>query len=163
MNSKGISIATPLILFIGLIVGLVLITATFDSIGQTTHTFNTVNKTYAAPRVLYTDIVLIGQAATNLVVSNATGQELVPATNYSVTNYKVINGELSSVVSFSSPVWNGTNVNISYTYEPKGYAQEAGTRAVIGLIAIFGALVLIGFVLYKLYEDGSFDAIGIGK
>lgn len=87
---------------------------------------------------------LEGIAASSVVVSNATGGEAVPATNYTISNYVVDStGLLTAQYTQNAGAYAGQALNISYVYEPEGYATDAGSRAVSSLILIFTALAIL--------------------
>ena len=163
MNNKASMKATGLILvsFIGIVVCIALLSGgIFQNIGSTTQTSQWVNKTYTFPTP-GNSIVLDGQAATNVIVSNRTTQAVVPATNYTITNYEVSTGSMRSILTAKAGIageWNNTAVNISYTFEPLGYVRDSGTRSVIPLIAIFAVLGMIAFVIKNAYDNGVFDS-----
>jgi len=163
MNKQASMKATGIILiaFIGIVVSLALLSGGINqNIGSATQTSQWVNKTYTFPTP-GNSIVLEGQAATNVIVSNRTTQAVVPATNYTITNYDVSTGTLRTILTAKAGIageWNNTQVNVSYTFEPLGYVRDPASRTVVGLIAIFAAIAVFAFVIWSIYENGAFDA-----
>lgn len=163
MNKKGqmAQVGTILVLFIGIVVALSLLNGGInENIGTVTQTRTVVNSTQTMPTGT-TLLVLNGQAISNVVITNSSNVSapIVPATNYTIVNYDVTTGTLRAGIRnlSGSPGWGGQSVNISYTYEPLGYATDSGTRAVTQLIAIFAALAIVGVIVWKIYENGLFD------
>ncbi|MCP4648876.1 MAG: hypothetical protein GY853_02175 [PVC group bacterium] len=60
------------------------------------------------------------------------------------TNYTVDNAD-TGVITLNDDTGNGTYA-VSYSYEPEGYSDDAGTRALGGLIALAGIVGLLYFV-----------------
>ena len=141
-------------LFVGIIFATTLLTGgIYENIGTVTNKVDVANQTlaYAATTVLR------GQAATNLVVTNATSGTVIASGNYSVVNYDVSTGTLRTYITNLTSRVPYPNINVSYTYEPLGYSTDAGARTMTTLIAVFSVLAVVAFVVYKTYEEGLFD------
>ena len=157
MNKIGsiAAVGSLIVLFVGVIVALSLysggITSNIGSVTQTRTVSTNTTITFPANGVF---LALNGQAISNLVVTNASGGAVVPATNYTITNYDVSTGTLAGGIKGKSGFYNGQSVNVTYVYEPVGYATDSGSRAMVGLIAVFAALGVVAFVVWKVYEDG---------
>lgn len=165
MNQKGASpvltgVGTIFVIAIAIIVALSLMTGNggiFSNIGQSTLTVNYVNSTVTFPAAA-ANLTLNGQAVSNVIVTNSTSGAVVPSSNYTTTNYALdSNGQLYSYLTAGTGYYNSKSVNISYTTEPLGYAKESGSRAMIGLIAIFSAVAVLGVIIWKIYNDGLLD------
>ena len=155
MNKKGQMAAVGgfLTLFIGIIVALTLINGGISSnIGTVTNTVNVVNQT----NTLSATTLLSGQAVSDVIVTNASSGAVVPATNYTIVNYDVSTGSLRTYLASTGGSYVGKSINVSYTYEPLGYATNAGSRAVTSMILVFACLGVISFVVWRIYEDGFF-------
>ena len=158
MNNKGDTkvVGTLIVLFVGVIVALAIYTGGItQNIGLVDNTITIVNQTVTFPATSGI-LVLIGQASSVSVITNASNV-VVPTTNYTVVNYDVSTGNLRTYINASTGYYNSKSVNISYTYEPLGYAKESGTRAIVDLIAIGAVLGILAFILKKIYDDGLFD------
>jgi hypothetical protein len=160
MNSKGQYnvVGMMIVAAVTIIVGLVLLQATYPFIGETTITSSVRNDTISAPTAIGGLIYLRGQAVQgNIFVANATGGETVASTNYTITNYVVKDGALTVVYNASGTgtkyVGSTVRLNVTYTYEPFGYAQDGATRSIIPLIAVFGALALVVALLPTVRES----------
>lgn len=163
MNNRGqtITVGAIILTFVAVIVGL----AIFDGgitnpVAQITQTVDVTNQT-ATFGVAGSNTTLKGQAISNVVVTNATGF-LVPATNYTINNYQVSNGQLitSLTVKAGNVGFAGNTSNVSYTYEPYGYATQSGSRAIIGLIVIFAALAIGLIALVPTLRSGILEFVG---
>jgi hypothetical protein len=154
--SKDISGVGPIIIAaVAIIAALALIPTIFQAVGNTTLTRTVSNELHTFGPVT----VLQGQAVSNVVVTNTTDGAEVPASNYTIVNYDVNNGVLRSYLVNKSGIFGGNSVNVSYTYEPLGYAKESGTRAIIPLIAIFAALAVAVLALIPAFRREVMDLI----
>lgn len=163
MNKKGEinGVGGFLIMFIGIIVALTLISGGITkNVANVVNTETVVNASVTLPANT-SSLTLSGQAVSSVILINETGGDgtVVPASNYTVTNYDVSTGTIrAKLVTNGNTPWQGQKVNISYVYEPLGYAKEASTRAITSLILVFAALGVISFVLWKIYNDGLLSA-----
>jgi hypothetical protein len=152
-NNKGqITLGTFILMSVGIIFALALFTGGITSnIGVMTNKVNYVNVTYTAPAEAGASITLSGQANTNVIVINATSGTVIPASNYTITNYVVNNGVLTSTLTANAGNtlgWHGKGINVSSTVEPFGYETNSGSRAIISMIAVFAALAVVVFALW---------------
>jgi len=156
-NKKGSAEIGGLILvFIGVIVAIVLLQSSAQQLTLVTNTLGITNASVTFPTNT-TALVLNGQAVTNVIIVNATdASKTVPATNYTITNYGLSNtGTLQSTIIAVGPSgYQGEDVNISYRYEPLGYAKESSSRTIVGLIVLLSALAVAVWVLSRVMEDG---------
>jgi len=145
MNRKGeIGITEFLVVFIGIIVGLVL----FVPIGQFVGTATGANlATYSNQSITMPAIGssadLNGQELVGTpVVTNSTittgGR--VPATNFTIDERVDSQGLKGVVLTSKGGDYVGSVVNISYQSYPDGYIDNAGGRSMALLIPIFVAL-----------------------
>jgi hypothetical protein len=143
--------------FIVVIIGLAFFQgAIAPAVGGLTNTVTASNITFTAPAAAGTT-TLLGQAASSVVVTNATGGETVPATNYTISNYQVVNGDLRAVYTQNAGPYASKSLNISYVYEPTGYPRDTGSRAVIQLVLIMAALMIAVVAIKGAYDNGFFD------
>lgn len=130
--------------FVAVIVALSLFTGGItNNVATVTTTQSTTNASLGSPAASATQN-LNGIAASSVVVSNATGGEAVPSTNYTITNYVVDStGLLTAQYTQNDGAYADTPLNISYVYEPEGYSTSAGGRAMANLVLIFTALAIL--------------------
>ena len=150
-----------IMLFIGIIVSLSLLVPSAQNVGEVINKKTVVNQSVTFPTNGST-LTLTGQATSGWVIVNASdASKQVSSTNYTVSNYVVSNGVMTSVLTntLSNPhnPYAGKSVNISYTYEPLGYAPESSTRTIVGLIVLLSTLAILGFVIKQLYDEGYLD------
>lgn len=164
MNRKGQigGVGAILMLVIGVIVCLVLLQASAPGIATVTSTVSVTNQTVTAPATNGNATILSGQAATVITVTNATSGTLIPASNYTIRNYVLSNGVLVNTFTSNGGDggWQGKGINVTYTYEPYGYATDSGSRAVAGFILLFAALAIAIFALVPTLRSGVLEAIG---
>lgn len=161
MNTKGQmqGMGQFLLLFIALVVGLSLLSGgIYENIGATTLTRTEVNDSLTVPTA-GSSTNLKGQAAYSITVINATNGAVIPTSNYTVTNYQVVNGVLTSTFTNNEADNNGLTFNVTYTYEPDGYATSTGARSMINLIAIFSVLALVAAAIVVAVKNGGLDLI----
>ena len=163
-NNKGqvafVGVGAFIMLFVGLIVALNLIVPSAQNTNDVVNLGVVKNASVTFPNNGST-LVLTGQATSGWVIVNATdASKTVASTNYTVANYVVSNGVLTSVLTNvlakESP-YAGKAVNITYVYEPYGYATDSGTRAVTQLIIVMASLAIVGFVLYYAWKEFGED------
>lgn len=163
MNNKGQAfgmMGAVLVTFILVIVGLALFNGgILGNIGATTNTIYNANETITFPSG--TALAITGQAVTgDFIATNATDGTTITAANYTTANYQLVNGELTATIINASSEYAGDSVNLSYTYEPLGYATSSGARALIGLIAIFAALAIAVLALVPTFRSGVMNMFG---
>lgn len=143
MNRKGQIEGVGIILscFFAIIIGVALYQGTFQSISTATNTVTYVNNSVTLPAVNST-VNLNGQAAYSVILINATSGAVVSSNGYTVNNYVLSNGALTTNIKVldAGSAYASKGVNASYTSEPFGYETNSGSRAVIGLITVFAAL-----------------------
>lgn len=157
MNSKGqVAVGMLIMSFIAVIVGITLLLALIPSTSNLTTLSNTYNDSVTAGMGI--NVTLTGQKATNVVPTNQSTGGILPTTNYTVENNVILtDGTLGSRIRFKEGNLIGAKVNMSYTYEPLGYADDSATRSIVPLILIFGALAILVFVLTPTLRSGIID------
>lgn len=159
---KGQAMVGALIMgFVAIIVALAFFNPIASNSTILTTTVNVVNQTVAAPAAAATSTILTGQAVSGVVAINASSGTVIPASNYTITNYVVSNGQLTSTWTSNAGAigFQGKNINVTYTYEPYGYATDGGTRAIVPMILIFMALALAIVILVPSLRSGVLDMI----
>jgi len=166
MNKNGEInvIGVILIAFIGLIVGIILFQATADGVEQATRS----NTGTIAARNVTIPAGVIG------TVTEVTGQELVdtltaiqqgtaivvPEANYTLYECKKTSDGNKGICYANVLTSNNTGVNVSYTYYPTGYIDNAGGRGMASLIPIFAALAIAIIALGPVLKSGVLEGIG---
>jgi hypothetical protein len=164
MNKNG-QVGAIVLAFVGILVGVALFLTISQSIGVSTSTVDVANKSLGAIAVngtaqYFTDYVNLD----SIVIYNATGDALIPATNYSITNHFVYNG--AEVVKImpnytASPIQNFSSIwKVSGTAEPQGYIGGAG-RTVALIIPIFFALAIAVVALEPTLRNGFKELVGM--
>lgn len=163
MNARGqLGIGVIITVFIAIVTGVILLQASAPAVAQVTQTFNIVNNSDSNFPANAAVLVLNGQAVSNVVVYLENNFTLVPATNYTITNYDVSTGVLRSTLTGIGSTYSGQAINISYTYEPLGYARDAGSRAITNIILIFSALAVAVVALTPTLRNGVLDLFDFG-
>lgn len=164
MNKKGLEmggVGTLVILAVAVIVCLTLLTG---GITQGVSTLqNTVQlRNYSVVSAASGSSVNIPyQALNGVIIQNATSGAVIPATNYTVTNYVVNNGVLVTTLTSKAGAdgFQGKAVNVTAVAEPFGYDTNAGGRAISGLIIIFAAIALVVAVMVPVIKNGVIDFV----
>lgn len=158
MENKGqVGVGAMLMLAISIIVGLVILSGSYSFIGQTTAPSVAVNSTVTGVAGVAVD--LPGQELLSTpVVVNRTGQQVVGAGNYTITERVSTVTGLKRVVYISTAgtEWAGAAVNVSYTYGQEGYIDDAGGRAVTGLILLLSFMALVVFIVGYIIKEKYF-------
>lgn len=156
MNRKGEfgGVGTLIIIAVAVIVAVTLLTGGITGgVGTLTSMSAVTNGSYTFP-ANNSYLTLSGQSVSNVVVINATSGAIVPATNYTIINDVVSNGQLvSQLYNGRASLYSSKSVNISYDYEPFGYESNGGGRAIAGLIIIFSALAIAIVVLAPVIKE----------
>jgi hypothetical protein len=163
MSNKGqiAGLGVILSIAIAVIVGTVLLSGSGGISGQaaaltTTRTVTNQTVTLAAVGG-FTDIDGCVNFQGTPLVSNATTQAIVPATNYTfTTRVSPTDGLKTLTVRSDGGYWVSSAVNASYVCQIDGYAEDASTRAVVPLITLFAALGLAAIVLGAAYRKEIF-------
>lgn len=172
MNKKGqmeIGKEVGLIIMVAitLIVGLILLQGVISEQTKST-TLGAVNTTKGndAVTVAYnTSIYLEGKSVSNFVAHNASTGNLVGSGNYTITNNfkRTDTGDLTVRLVISDAeigdAYAMTSLNVSYDYQPLGYIDSGGGRAIAGLIAIFFALAVAVIALVPTLRSGVLNMI----
>ena len=146
MNKRGqmgITIGSFIGIFVLVVVGLALFQGSAGQVGGAINSATASNTTITMPA----DGVVLDLEGQNylsgFVMTNATGGEVVPATNYTIgEGVSTSTGVLSVQLTGAASTYSGTSVNVSYEYGPDGYISSSGSRGVAGIILIFFALAI---------------------
>ena len=115
------------------------------NIGQMTKTSAAVNVSMTLPADGATsELTMCGQKALTIAIINQSDRVVVPTSNYTTSQSPGTDGYLAAkVTTTSSLLFAGKAVNVSCTYEPKGYIAESGSRGIVVVISIFMALLIL--------------------
>jgi hypothetical protein len=168
MNNKGqmTGLGILFVVFVAVVVAVAMLTGSggiASNVASVTDTINVVNQSVVTPNVGVTSNGLLrGKAVSNVLITNAS-QQVVPATNYTITNY-VVGSDGVLTVAFRSNggglALAGNTTKVSYTYEPLGYATDAGARSIASIIIILVCLAIGVIALVPTLRSGVLDYIG---
>lgn len=162
MNRKGEGMNTLGLLLVGVIsviVGLVILGAAADTVYSVQNTVTLVNKTVTLGAANVGVQITGFQALSGITVSNSTGQYVVPASNYTITNFGS-NGVVT-IAPTTGSLYVNKAVNVSSTTaEVVGYDENAGGRTMAGLIILFGALSIALIFLVILMKEPIIQSLG---
>ncbi|GAH44054.1 unnamed protein product [marine sediment metagenome] len=141
MNKKAeMGVGMIIMIAITAIVGAILLVGSAQNLHPFRNTVDVANDSVSSANTA-TAVNLQGQAASSMVVYNGTDDAIIPATNYTILNYQVVNGVLTATVNASAaPEYLPYAWNVSYTSEPDGYSTSAGARSMGQIILIFFGL-----------------------
>lgn len=158
MKDKGFAIIV--IAFCAIVVGLALWSSIAGNIGKMTNIQSVTNATgFSMPASGATsELTMCGQEVRTILIVNSTGT--VPSTNYTITSSVGTDGYLAAKLTTNGVSYQSRVVNVTCTYEDKGYIDESGSRAIVLLVAIGFALLIMIAALPNL-RNGLKDLIGI--
>lgn len=166
MNKKGVGetggwIGMLVLVAIALVVGIILLQASAQNVGNTNTLVTKANASLGVPvngTALYiTDC----RAVTGLIVWNATGDVEVPSTNYTAVNNVINNGALAvsvtpnAIVDYKVGTWT-----YDASCQPLTYDNNSGSRAIASLIVVMFALALGVVALTPTLRSNIMDALG---
>lgn len=161
MDNKGqVKIGFIIVSVVAILVGLALYSGTFaENIGTMTKTSATINKSFTMPAVgSSSELTMCGQKALTYSIVNATDHINIPTTNYTITQSTGVDGYLTAKVTTAAGGFGSKAVNVTCTYEPKGYITDSGSRGIVAIIAIFMAILIMIAAMPNI-RDKLFDAI----
>ena len=151
MNNKAqLGIGAIVLIAIAAIVGLILFQPIADNVEQGTRAATGViasGANYQITATSGTAVELVGQELVTITsVKNGTSGEAVPTSNYTLAECVKTSNNLKGICY--TGVQNGTSkINISYSYYPDGYIDDAGARSVSGIIILLTAMGVAMIVL----------------
>ena len=157
MNKKGqVTMGVLIVLAVAAIVGLVLFQESANQVAKANPSAVTTvtNQTITFPAV-GSKLILTGQELVGTpVLTNATTGTLVPATNYTIQEeVRTSDGLKGIVLTAKAGYQNSVSTNISYTYYPDGYIDDAGGRSIAGIIVLLAAIAIAIFVLAPILKE----------
>lgn len=162
MDNKVAGIGGLILVAITIIVGVILLTASAQQTGTITNTNTLVNQslgTLTNGTALY---VTNCRALESYTVWNATGDQVVDSSNYTVTNNVLnpITGALSVrvdpqvTVGFVS-AWDTGTATLDAVCQPLTYETSSGGRALVGMVLIFFALAIAVVALMPVLKEAG--------
>jgi len=160
MNNKGqLTVGTFIVMAVAVIVALTLLTGGISSsVGAVTQKVQITNLSVTtAAAGSYVDLPY--QAISNVLITNRSSGATIPATNYTITNYVVSNGQLVTRLTSlgGSDAFQGKAVNFTGLAEPFGYDTSAGGRTMSSLIIVLAALALVVVILGAIMKEKLLD------
>ncbi len=166
MNKKGEVNMFGIILvsFMAIIVGVVLFQVIAQEVGSSTNTVAVVNESLGIAENATTVYLTDYRSISDVVIYNASGTEIVPANNYTVTNNVLDDDQALSVSVLpdgsNDAAFQGYTWTISGTAQPVTYIADSGGRAVASLIVVFFALAIAVIALEPTLRSGVIDLVG---
>jgi len=159
MNKKGqVSIGFLIVAAIAVIIGLVLLSPIASNVDQTTRTVSGTtaveNQTITAP-ASGSIVESSGQELVGIPkVYNESGASLViTSPNYTISECVKTSDSLKGICYKAlTAEYEGKNINVSYTYYPAGYADDAGSRSIAGIIVLLAAIGIAVVCIPKVKE-----------
>ncbi len=136
-----------LVMFIGVLVGLILFQAVAQETGRSLNTLVFNDSSDGSTTTLGangTRLDLTGQDLLSTpVVTNITSGIVVQAGNYTIDEVVSTSTGVKTISYLVlTPEYASQEVNITYTYGPDGYIDNAAARSIVPLITIFFALAI---------------------
>lgn len=152
MDRKGqIAIGGLILLAITVIVGAVMLQGSAQNVGNVVNTYTSANVSFTlGANASTSDLTVCGQKNTSAVVIYVPTGDIVFTHGVGTAgNYTVVQGTHSDgypgpriYISGLNATWAGAAVNVSCTYQPDGYTEDAGARGMTNLIIIMTALAI---------------------
>lgn len=147
MNKKGqLGIGLIIVVAIAIVIGLIMFQAIASNVDQGTRAASgvvTVNNYTFNPGAAGTVTILSGQelVGTPTVLNASLANGVVTATNYTVAECVRSTDNLKGICyTQKAGQWASQSTNISYTYYPDGYIDDAGARGLTGIIVLLTAI-----------------------
>jgi hypothetical protein len=158
-NKKGqINMTILIVLAVAIIVGLIFFQEVANNVEQGTRTVSGVVNVYnqsittpAANGILeLTGQELVGTP----IVTNTSTSTVMTTTNYTVSECVRTSDNLKGIC-YTALTANGAAkaFNISYSYYPNGYIDNAGSRSIAGIIVLLFAVGLVIVVLAPMIKE----------
>lgn len=164
MNKKGQTaglVSTLIVIAIAVVVGVVLLQASAQNVGQVRDLVTVENATLGTLVNGTATYITEYKSCTDFKVWNATGDVEVPSAGLTTTNNVVYNGQ--EAISVLPNVAAGYKVAAS-TYDgvcqPLTYEPNAGNRAIAVLIVVMFALAIGVVALTPTLRSGVMDMLG---
>jgi hypothetical protein len=155
MNKVGVFV----IAFITLIIGIVLLDATADSVYLSTDA--TYTATHESQTLVNGTAISLDNnwvtSITSVVAINGTSEDtLTVDTQYTIGN---LNDDVVATITLIDGAYDGNSSKITYEYEDDSYVRDSTSRVFIRLITIFFALAVLATGLWAMYKMGIMDLV----
>ena len=162
MNKKGqISMGILIIMFVAAIVGVTLFVVVAQQTGEVTQTGALDNFVIAAGANTSTHDFTDLRSMTGVSITNNTNAAAIPATNYTISNNFVANGNLVVRLTVTGVTFENEDWNVTATEtQGVGYIGDAGSRSMVLLIPIFFALAIFVAVLSPIMQSKILEMMG---
>lgn len=169
MDKKGqVGIALFIGMFITVLVGAILLTASASEVGRTNTLSVVVNESITAPANGSTHTFTGFKQVASVVIFNYTNSTsdfndiLTEDTDFKIVNNLVVDGsEVAQLTVFNDTfsATTGARWNASYTGTPDTYISSGGARSIAGLILVFFALAILVSALIPSIRNKILDSI----
>ena len=160
-NYAGIIIITAIAIMIG--VGLLPTIAQYT--GKMTNTVSVVNKSVTTgANGAYVDLdgqELIGTYTINNHTYSTASGAITSAGLSIAEGVSTVTGYKRVRILTSNATWASKTVNVTYTYGEEGYADDAGSRAIIPLIIVFFALLIMVVAIIPVFRNGFLEMVNL--
>ena len=158
-NKVGVGVGGLILVAITIIVGVIMLQASAQQIGEVTNTVSLANQsmgTLTNGTALY---VTNCRALSDVAVFNATGDVEVDSANYTVTNNVIdpTTGGLAVSIepAADSPEYSGNTWYMNATAQPVTYIADSGARGIAAIIVVFFALAIAVVALWPALREMS--------
>lgn len=157
---SGKQVGVLIMTAVALIVGVILLAASAQQVGNVTNTITVANASLGTLTNGTTLHITAYKSCTGFKVFNATGDEEVASSNYTVTNNVVYNGQESISVSPQVTAgyvsaWNKGTATYDGVCQPLTYEPSSGGRAIAGIIIVMFAIALAVVALYPTMREAG--------
>lgn len=159
MNKRGeFGVGEVMWLVVIALVGLTLFLTIAQTVGTSTDVMAFYNTTITAPASGSDHVFTAYRSIEDVIITNATGGEVIPATNYTITNNGLNNGNLVVLMTIENTAYAGTTWNVSSdTAQRTDYIDSSGARAIANLIPLLFALAIAVIMLLPTLKSKIID------
>lgn len=157
MNYAGIIVITA----IALIIGASLIGTLGQYTGQMTNKYNSSDYQFLTPANGATKDMVGQTLLSTPIVTNKTDGVIIAPSNYTIASgVSSTTGVKTIQYTSNAATYAAKNVNVTYEYGAFGYADDAGSRAIIPLIIVFFALLIMVIAITPVFRQGFLEIVG---
>ena len=148
-------------IFVGAIIAVVFMASIADQVFTQTTTASQTNLTVTVSAVNVSQAVEGRDLITATSITNVTNASVNLITLGLNLTDGLVSGDKTVILRANDTASNlvGTEVNLTYTYNPNGFITNAGGRSIATLILIIAALAIVVFVIVVLLKFGSLGAL----
>lgn len=144
MDRKAqIQLGWIVVAFIAVVVGLSFWSLMGSNIGQMTKTSTSTNALFTMGTGVAKELTPCGQKVLTISLVNNSDSVAIQTGNYTTSVAAGSDGYLAAFIKNNTAQFGGQIVNVTCTYEPKGYISDGGSRAVVTLIAVMMAILIM--------------------